>query len=207
MKGKVSHRAAVALVSTFASMCSTDSCVNRWVKVSCVLKGQTRHGGKEVTCQSLKRTINVLSIVSFFFLSHVCFFALSLLHVLLSFSHTPLPLSVWHPRSSYPPSSHLRHVISLSISYLPPVPFCFLRFHNISTPSFHFDILHSLDFLAASMNTSLASPPYIYLFLISFLACLSLSICPLPVSVGSVLKGCRGRNQCEKVNCLLLTAQ
>lgn len=105
------------------------------------------------------------SIISFFSLSPCCLFAVSLLPVLLSFSHT-LPPSVWHPLSSYTPSSHLRHVISLSISYLPPVPFCFFRFCNISTRSFHFDFLLSLHLLAASMNTPLVSPPYIYLFLI-----------------------------------------
>lgn len=56
-------------------------------------------------------------------------------------------------------SLSLRHVISLSISNLLPVPFCSFRFHNISTPSFHFDILPSLHLLAASMNTSLVSTP------------------------------------------------
>lgn len=87
----------------------------------------------------------------------------------------------------------LRHVISLSISYLLPVHSCSFRFNNISTPSFHFDILHSLHLPAASMNVSLVSIPYIYLFLIWISVSFSprMPICVylrwLPVSVGSAL--------------------
>lgn len=80
----------------------------------------------------------------------VPFFALQY----LSCPRCPPPLIQSRYRSSYPPSSHLRHVISLSISHL---PFCSFRFHNISTPSFHFDILASLHLSWASMNT-LPSP-------------------------------------------------
>lgn len=130
--------------------------------------------------------------------------SLSFLPVQHSFSHTPPPTIC--PPPSYPPPSHLlclslRHVISLSISYLLPVPFCSFRFHNISTPSFHFDILHSQHLLAASMNTSLVSTPYIYLFLIgislSFSPCMPICLYLLSPSLSGLSSRKGGRVQNE----------
>lgn len=149
------------------------------------------------------------------------FFPLSSLPVLLSFSHTSTP-----PHSTTPPLSvllllifyvslslSLRHVISLSICCLLPVPFCSFRFNNISTPSFHFDILHSLHLLAASMNISLVSTPYIYLVLIwislSFSPCMPICLYLLSPSLSGLCShkgGRRGRDEPEMVNCLFLTA-
>lgn len=162
-------------------------------------------------------TTKLLSMIASLPLSPYSLFALSFLPVLLSFSHTlPPPIC---PPSSYPPLSHLlclslRHVISLSISYLLPVPFCSFRFHNISSPSFHFDILHSLHLLTASMNTSLVPTPYIYLFLIwislSFSPCMPICLYLLSPSLSGLSSrkgGCRGTNEPEMVNCLFLTAQ
>lgn len=139
--------------------------------------------------------------------------------LILSYIH-PTPLH--HPTTICPPPSHLlclslslslRHVISLSICCLLPVPFCSFRFNNISTPSFHFDILHSLHLLAASMNISLVSTPYIYLALIwislSFSPCMPICLYLLSPSLSGLRShkgGRRGRDEPEMVNCLFPTA-
>lgn len=130
--------------------------------------------------------------------------------------HTP-SLSFFSLSISFSSSTSLflslRRVMSLPISYLLPVPFCSFRF-NISTPSLHSDILHSLHLLAASMSISLVSTPYIYLFLIwislSFSPCMPICLYLLSPSLSGLSShkgGCRGRDEPERVNCLFLTAQ
>ena len=169
---------------------------------------QNQAGGSVLTCH----TSNMI-LQSFSLWFHPSLYLLTLFLPYLSFrccSHSlvhSLPLSVLllllliHLSLIFCLSLSLRHVISLSISNLLPVPFCSFRFHNISTPSFHFDILPSAHLLAASMNTSLVSTPlYLSLpyldlpLLLSMHAYLSVSA-PSPQSRWARLS--RGREDAE----------
>lgn len=147
-------------------------------------------------------TTKLLSMVSFL---SFCLIFSSGSALILSYTPSHYLSSSFLSTSFSSSMSLLRHVISLGISHLLPEPFCSFRFHNNSTPSFHFDILHSLHLLTASMNISLVSTPYIYLFLIgislSFSPCMP--ICPYLLSPRlSSHKGRAQREEPEMVNCL-----
>ena len=179
-------------------------------------------------CHTLNMILNSFSMISSSRLLLCSLLPLSVLPVLLSFSHTLPPTicpaaSVFLSTSS---SSHRSLSLSLSLSQM-----CNISQHLLLTSCTFLPLplsrhLHSLlpfwypplpKSPPASMNTSLVSPPHIYLLLIWISRPLSLSpsaylsfcICSLPESVGSALirRGCRGRNEPEMVNCLFLTAR
>lgn len=109
----------------------------------------------------------------------------------------------------------LRHVISLSISYLLPVPFCSFRFNNISTTVFPFwypplpASPRSIYEHIPRLHSLCLSLPYQDLpLLLSMHASLCVSaLSPSLSGLSSHKGGCRGRDEPEMVNCLFLTAQ